>query len=258
MHDDENTRFGLLYVGGDGSWGVLSREPMLASRIWRRLAPAIVSGSLAGAFVLDVDDGQPQEFDLRLQIDPLPRASSKDTGTPDRATARSGVPVAGPTSVHPPPGRACRIQPAGPLQPLHRQGRHRGRRDHRRVGELATELHRVRSTARTTPEAALRALADAYPGFAASRPALYDAMFVQPVDITFGTGESPATLRAAFGEFLAALEPLAGDRNLETLAEVLWSALHGLATLTHGHRLRPDHHQARLDLLIDHFGQHPN
>jgi AcrR family transcriptional regulator len=125
-------------------------------------------------------------------------------------------------------------------------------------GELATELHRVRSTARTTPEAALRALADAYPGFAASRPALYDAMFVQPVDITFGTGESPATLRAAFGEFLAALEPLAGDRNLKTLTEVLWSALHGLAALTHGHRLRPDHHQARLDLLIDHFGQHPN
>lgn len=38
LHDDENTRFGLLYVGGHGSWEVLSREPMLASRIWRRLA----------------------------------------------------------------------------------------------------------------------------------------------------------------------------------------------------------------------------
>lgn len=38
LHDDENTRFGLLYVGGDGCWEVLSREPMLASRIWRRLA----------------------------------------------------------------------------------------------------------------------------------------------------------------------------------------------------------------------------
>ena len=38
LHDDEDTRFGLLYVGGDGCWEVLSREPMLASRIWRRLA----------------------------------------------------------------------------------------------------------------------------------------------------------------------------------------------------------------------------
>jgi DNA transposition AAA+ family ATPase len=38
LHDDANTQFGLLYVGGDGCWEVLSREPMLASRIWRRLA----------------------------------------------------------------------------------------------------------------------------------------------------------------------------------------------------------------------------
>jgi DNA transposition AAA+ family ATPase len=38
LHDDPDTRFGLLYVGGHGCWEVLSREPMLASRIWRRLA----------------------------------------------------------------------------------------------------------------------------------------------------------------------------------------------------------------------------
>lgn len=38
LHDDDNTQFGLLYVGGDGCWEVLSREPMLASRVWRRLA----------------------------------------------------------------------------------------------------------------------------------------------------------------------------------------------------------------------------
>jgi hypothetical protein len=76
-------------------------------------------------------------------------------------------------------------------------------------------------------------------------------MFVQPIDVTFGTGDSPAALRAAFGEFLTALEPLAADRDLETLAEVVWSGLHGMATLSHGHRLRPDHHQARLDLLLD-------
>lgn len=38
LHDNPDTRFGLLYVGGDGCWEVLSKEPMLASRIWRRLA----------------------------------------------------------------------------------------------------------------------------------------------------------------------------------------------------------------------------
>ncbi|MFJ9523643.1 AAA family ATPase [Kitasatospora sp. NPDC101801] len=37
LHDDQRTRFALLYVGGDGCWEVLSREPMLRSRIFRRL-----------------------------------------------------------------------------------------------------------------------------------------------------------------------------------------------------------------------------
>jgi type II secretory pathway predicted ATPase ExeA len=37
LHDHPATRFALLYVGGDGCWEVLSREPMLRSRIFRRL-----------------------------------------------------------------------------------------------------------------------------------------------------------------------------------------------------------------------------
>jgi len=37
LHDDKKTNFALLYVGGDGCWEVLSREPMLRSRIFRRL-----------------------------------------------------------------------------------------------------------------------------------------------------------------------------------------------------------------------------
>ncbi|MET7498030.1 hypothetical protein [Streptomyces sp900116325] len=37
----------------------------------------------------------------------------------------------------------------------------------------------------------------------------------------------------------------------ETFTELVWGALHGLATLTEGHRLRPGAHRARLDLLID-------
>ncbi len=37
LHDHPETRFSLLYVGGDGCWEVLSREPMLASRVFRRL-----------------------------------------------------------------------------------------------------------------------------------------------------------------------------------------------------------------------------
>lgn len=37
LHDHRLTRFGLLLVGGNGTWRVLSREPMLRSRIYRRV-----------------------------------------------------------------------------------------------------------------------------------------------------------------------------------------------------------------------------
>ncbi|PKW15577.1 TetR/AcrR family transcriptional regulator [Saccharopolyspora spinosa] len=120
--------------------------------------------------------------------------------------------------------------------------------------DIAAELRRARRS-RRAPEVALRALADSYLGFARDRPALYEAMFVRPLDIPFGAADSPAALKEAFGEFVAALEPLAGDRDLETLAEVFWSALHGLATLTRGDRLRTSQQKARLDLLVDQFVQ---
>jgi len=115
-------------------------------------------------------------------------------------------------------------------------------------GELAAELRHAR-TAAPGADAALRAVAAAYLRFAQSRPAVYDAMFVMPTDIPFAMPETPAAPRAAFAELLAALAPLAGNRDLETLGEVAWSALHGLAVLARGNRLRPSHQQARLDLL---------
>ena len=51
LHDHRLTRFALLLVGGDGTWQVLSREPMLRSRIYRRvictpLSPAQVCALL--------------------------------------------------------------------------------------------------------------------------------------------------------------------------------------------------------------------
>ncbi|AHH97265.1 regulatory protein TetR [Kutzneria albida DSM 43870] len=116
-------------------------------------------------------------------------------------------------------------------------------------GVLAEQLRAAR-TAHAEPAAALRALAVAYLDFASARPALYEVMFVRPTDLAFGTSEAPAPLRAAFGEILTAVQPLAGGHDLETLTEVVWSALHGLATLTSGQRLRPAQHQARLDLLL--------
>ena len=37
VHDQPTTRFGLVLIGGNGTWKVLSAEPMLASRIYRRV-----------------------------------------------------------------------------------------------------------------------------------------------------------------------------------------------------------------------------
>lgn len=45
LHDHHETRFALLYVGGDGCWEVLSREPMLRSRIFRRVNVTPLTGA---------------------------------------------------------------------------------------------------------------------------------------------------------------------------------------------------------------------
>lgn len=120
-------------------------------------------------------------------------------------------------------------------------------------GELGDVLRAARTGGRQSP---LRAVAEAYLDFARTRPALYAAMFVRRIDVEFGGAETPAVLKAAFGEIVAVVEPLAAARgdDPETLTEIFWSALHGLATLAGRDRLRPDHHRARLDLLVGRFG----
>ena len=50
--------------------------------------------------------------------------------------------------------------------------------------------------------------------------------------LPFGRPEGPRELHAGFAELREAVTPLAGGRDPDTLAEVAWSALHGIATLT--------------------------
>jgi hypothetical protein len=64
-----------------------------------------------------------------------------------------------------------------------------------------------------------------------------------PTDLEFARPTTPGPLRAAFGPLLSTM----GD---ETRAEILWSALHGLADLSRHGRLRPDHEPARIEMLI--------
>jgi hypothetical protein len=86
--------------------------------------------------------------------------------------------------------------------------------------------------------------------FARRRPALYDAMFSQTVDLPFATAAAPPALHAGFGELAEALRPHANGDDLGLLTEVFWAALHGLATLTRGGRLPAGSHDRRLAILL--------
>jgi AcrR family transcriptional regulator len=114
------------------------------------------------------------------------------------------------------------------------------------MGELAAQLRRAREAA--DPERALRAVCRAYLDFATERPALYQAMFVLPTDLEFASEATPAALREAFGEFVGCFPP--DDERRELLAEVVWSALHGMAVLSDSGRIPAAAQEDRLDVLV--------
>jgi AcrR family transcriptional regulator len=116
--------------------------------------------------------------------------------------------------------------------------------------ELAVAMHRGKTKARS-PQAALRGTARAYVEFAKANPALYDAMFTLATDLPFSRPEAPAQLHDAFDEIRKAVEPLAGSRDPETMTEIVWSSMHGLASLARAGRLRPGFHSKRMAILVD-------
>ncbi len=121
-------------------------------------------------------------------------------------------------------------------------------------GELADALSAARGGA-TDGRDALARVAHAFIGFAHDNPALFDAMFTRATTLRFATPETPAELNAAFAELRAAVDLVAGTRDTDTLAEVVWAALHGLVTLDRSGRLRPEYWVARVDLLVSAFSR---
>ncbi|PPK67167.1 TetR/AcrR family transcriptional regulator [Actinokineospora auranticolor] len=113
-------------------------------------------------------------------------------------------------------------------------------------GELATHLRDARQGA-AEPGSALRAVCGAYLDFATARPALYQAMFTLPTDLKFASADTPPPLRACFDEFVACYR--ADNERRELHAEVVWSALHGMAVLSASGRIPPSWREERLDFL---------
>jgi AcrR family transcriptional regulator len=116
-------------------------------------------------------------------------------------------------------------------------------------GELGEAMASAREGA-TDGRDALARVAHAFIGFAHDNPALFDAMFTRATTLHFAADDTPPELNAAFAELRAAVGMVAGERDADTLSEVVWAALHGLITLDRGGRLRPEYRAARVDLLI--------
>jgi len=121
-------------------------------------------------------------------------------------------------------------------------------------GELADALSSARSGA-TDGRDALARVAHAFIGFAHENPAVFDAMFTRATTLHFAAADTPPQLNAAFSELRAAVGMVAGDRDADTLSEVVWAALHGLVTLDRSGRLRPEYRAARVDLLLSGFSR---
>ncbi len=115
--------------------------------------------------------------------------------------------------------------------------------------ELGETLAAARAHATVGPDALAR-VAHAFIGFARDNPALFDAMFIRATTLPFAAEDTPAELNNAFDELRAAVETVAGGRDPDTLAEVVWAGLHGLVTLDRSGRLRPEYHDARIDTLV--------
>ena len=119
-------------------------------------------------------------------------------------------------------------------------------------GELAETLGKARRGARE-PQEVLARVACAYSSFATENPAAYHAMFTRATRLSFAADDTPAPLSAAFAELREAVASVAGGRDVDTLTEVLWAALHGLTTLGYNGRLRPGRETERIELLVAQF-----
>ncbi|TDE94875.1 TetR/AcrR family transcriptional regulator [Occultella glacieicola] len=97
----------------------------------------------------------------------------------------------------------------------------------------------------------LRAIVTAYLGYAERHPATYEAMFRLPIGAPFASEQTPRSMRVAFDALVEVLR--SQERPPEdpaTAAEVLWGAVHGVATLGSAARLSPGNEDRRVEELV--------
>jgi AcrR family transcriptional regulator len=95
------------------------------------------------------------------------------------------------------------------------------------------------------------AVADAYLAFAASSPALYEAMFSLSLSVPFDDAATPAELRFAFSQILELFQ--GQSSKAEVLSELFWASLHGIAELSRTKRIPPSRQKERALALVGLF-----
>lgn len=114
-------------------------------------------------------------------------------------------------------------------------------------GELAEVLNQAKRSVKD-PAAMAEPVAYAYLNFAYSRRALYEAMFVLPVELHFAQSDTRPELKAAFTALMDAVSLYKGV--IQDVAETYWAALHGLAELERSGRIRADFREQRIKILV--------
>jgi AcrR family transcriptional regulator len=112
---------------------------------------------------------------------------------------------------------------------------------------LALEKARKRVQRGNTVES----VAAAYLEFAASSPALYEAMFTLSLSVPFDDAATPPELRFAFSQLLELFQ--GHSPKSEAIAELFWASLHGIAELTRTKRLKPSRQKERVRALVERF-----
>jgi AcrR family transcriptional regulator len=97
----------------------------------------------------------------------------------------------------------------------------------------------------------VESVAAAYLEFAACSPALYEVMFSLSLSVPFDDAGTPPELRFAFSQLLELFQ--GQGSKPETISELFWASLHGIADLTRTNRFPRSRQKERVRELVELF-----
>jgi len=115
--------------------------------------------------------------------------------------------------------------------------------------EIGLALERARKRAKSGRT--IESVAAAYLEFAATSPALYEAMFSLSLSVPFADAATPPELHFAFAQLLELFQGQ-GSKS-EVLSELFWASLHGIAELTRTKRFPRSRQKERVRALVEIF-----